>query len=122
MKEVLLKTPVHLFFNSMAVNLNADKAADTELAIKVTFSDLDQSYLLTLKNSVLHHKAVAKDTIADATLTLTQPLFVDMIVGHAGIKDTLFGDDLTVDGSVLDLVKFFSLIEKPEGTFNIVTP
>ena len=49
-------------------------------------------------------------------------MFVDIIIGEAGLKDTLFGDDLSVEGSKLDLISFFSMLDKPMGTFNIVTP
>jgi alkyl sulfatase BDS1-like metallo-beta-lactamase superfamily hydrolase len=45
-----------------------------------------------------------------------------MIAGTAGIKDTIMSDDLKVTGSKIDLVRFFSLIEKAPGTFAIVTP
>jgi alkyl sulfatase BDS1-like metallo-beta-lactamase superfamily hydrolase len=45
-----------------------------------------------------------------------------MIVGEAGLKDTLFSDELSLEGSKLDLISFFSMLDKPMGTFNIVTP
>ena len=44
-----------------------------------------------------------------------------MMVGTAGVKDTLLSDDLKIDGSKIDLVRFFSLIDKAPGTFQIVT-
>ncbi len=122
MKEVLLKTPVANFFDSMAVRLLADKAEGVSTTVKITFTDLNESYLLTVHNSVLRHNKVAADAKADATLTLTQPLFVSIIVGEAGLKDTLFSDDLSIEGSKLDLISFFSMLDKPMGTFNIVTP
>ena len=34
----------------------------------------------------------------------------------------LFSDDLAVEGSRLDLLAFFSLLDRPDGTFPIVTP
>jgi len=122
MKEVLLKTPVANFFDSMSVRLIADKAEGENVSVKITFTDLNESYLLTVNNSVMHHQKVAANAQADATLKLTQPLFVSIIVGEAGLKDTLFGDDLSVEGSKLDLINFFSMLDKPLGTFNIVTP
>lgn len=122
MKEVLLKTPVANFFDSMSVRLIADKAEGENVSVKITFTDLNESYLLTVNNSVMHHQKVAANAQADATLKLTQPLFVSIIVGEAGLKDTLFGDDLSVEGSKLDLIHFFSMLDKPLGTFNIVTP
>jgi len=122
MEGVLLKTPVGNFFDSMAVRLNGPKAEGKKISIKIVFTDLNESYLLSLNNSVLRHKKVAMDAPADATLNLTQPLLVDIIIGKAGLKDTLFGDDLSVDGSKLDLISFFSLLDQPKGNFNIVTP
>lgn len=122
MKEVLMKTPVANFFDSMSVRLKADDAAGKQLTVKVHFTDLNESHLLSLNNSVMHHKKVPHNTPADATLNLTQPLFVKIIIGEAGLKDTLFGDELSVEGSKLDLISFFSMLDKPDGTFNIVTP
>ncbi len=122
MKEVLMETSVDKFFDSMTVRLIADKAEGKKLNVKVTFTDLNQSHLLMLDNSVLHHKQVDKNTPADATLNLTQALFVKIIIGEAGLKETLFGDELSIEGSKLDLISFFGLLDKPEGTFNIVTP
>jgi alkyl sulfatase BDS1-like metallo-beta-lactamase superfamily hydrolase len=34
----------------------------------------------------------------------------------------IFSDQLGVDGSRLDLLSFFSLLDRPEGNFPIVTP
>ncbi|WP_242634308.1 alkyl/aryl-sulfatase [Marinobacter salicampi] len=122
MRDVLLNTPVALFFDSMAVRLKAEEAAGENTTIKITFTDLNESYLLTLQNSVLHNRLVRADTPADATLTLTRPLFVDLLVGNAGLKELLFSDDISFAGSRLDLIGFFSMLEKPEGRFNIVLP
>jgi len=124
MKNILLKTPVDILFDSMSVNLNGPKAEGIELDIEVNFSDLGLSYLLSLKNSVLHHRSLDKSETrkVDVTLTLSQPLFIDILVGDASLQTTLFGDDLSITGSKLDLLNFLSLLDKQEGTFNIVTP
>ena len=122
MREILMNTPVAEFFDSMAVRLNADDAEGKHMSIKVTFTDLDQSYLLTLENSVLHNRLTARNTPADATLSVTRPMFVDLLVGKAGLKELLFSDDIHFEGSRLDLIRFFSMLDKPEGRFNIVTP
>ena len=58
---------------------------------------------------------------ANAPLALTKDIFVKMIAGTAGVKDTLMSDDLKVTGSKIDLVRFFGLIDKAPGTFPIVT-
>lgn len=55
-------------------------------------------------------------------MTLTKPLFINIIAGTANVKNTLMSDDLKIGGSKIDLVRFFSLIDKAPGTFAIVTP
>ena len=122
MREVLLNTPVARFFDSMAVRLKAEDAEGEHLSVKITFTDLEESYLLTLQNSVLHNHLTSTETPADATLRLTRPMFVDLLVGRAGLKELLFSDDISFEGSRLDLIRFFSMLDKPEGRFNIVTP
>lgn len=120
--EVIRRTPVHRFFDSMATRLNGPDAEGVELRVKIEFTDLDESYLLNIENAVLHHRPATPGMEADVTLILTHELFIQMLIGKAGLRDTLFSDELEVEGDVLDLLKFFSLIDKPDGTFNIVTP
>jgi alkyl sulfatase BDS1-like metallo-beta-lactamase superfamily hydrolase len=49
-------------------------------------------------------------------------VFLAMLTGRAGLKDLILSDEVELRGSKLDLLKFFSLLDKPDGRFNIVTP
>ena len=124
MKEIFLQTPVSNFFDTLSVRLKAEDAADKDWRIAIRFTDLQQNYLLWIENAVLHYRPLAENETpaTDATLNLTHPLFVSMLTGEAGIKDTLFSDNLSVDGSTLDLIRFFSLFEQPDPAFAIVLP
>ena len=106
----------------MAVRLKAEDAEGESATIKITFTDLEESYLLTLRNSVLHNRLTSEDTPADATLRLTRPLFVDLLIGKAGLKELLFSDEISFEGSKLDLIGFFSMLDQPQGRVNIVIP
>ena len=61
------------------------------------------------------------DKDANATLTLTKAFFLQMMAGQAGAKDLLLSDQTRIDGSTVDLGRFFAMIEKAPGTFPIVT-
>jgi len=122
MADVLRRTPVDRFFQSMSVRLDAEKADGVDMAVAITFSDLEQTYLLSVKNSVMHHREASPAQAANASLQLTRELFVRMLTGDVGLRETLTSDELEVDGSVLDLVRFFTLFSTPDGLFNIVTP
>jgi alkyl sulfatase BDS1-like metallo-beta-lactamase superfamily hydrolase len=122
LKGVLEETPVSYFFDSMAVRLKGLKAEGKTLAVNITFTDINESYELKLENSVLHHRRARPGSQPDVIIKVTHDLFIRMLIGQAGIKDTIFSDDLSVEGSKIDLIKFLLLFEKPSGTFNIVTP
>lgn len=120
--DMLQHTPIERFLEAMAAGINAEKADGLQLKINLVFSDSPgDSYVLQLSNSVLHHKKAPAATDANATLTLTKPFFLRMMTGSAGAKDLLLSDQTKIEGSTLDLGRFFSLIDKAAGTFPIVT-
>lgn len=119
--DMLAHTPIERFLEAMAANLNGPAAANANFKINLVFSDLKESHVLWIEHAVLHHKRGEPEADANATLTLTKPLFLKMVVGTAGVKDTLLSDELKVGGSTIDLVRFFALIDKAPGNFAIVT-
>jgi alkyl sulfatase BDS1-like metallo-beta-lactamase superfamily hydrolase len=121
-RDLMKHTPLPLMFGSMAVRLKGPEADGEKLSIKMVFTDLDESYLLRVENAVLHHREARPGENADAVLTLTHELFLDLALKTAPIQDVLLSDDLSIEGSKLALLKFFSLQDQPDGLFSIVTP
>ena len=119
--EMLMQTPVERFLEAMAGGLDGPAAEGKDLKINLVLSDIKESYVLWIENAVLHFRKAAPASDANATLTLTKPIFIKMMAGTAGVKDTLLSDDLQIGGSKIDLVRFFGLIDKAPGTFAIVT-
>jgi len=126
MKDMFLQTPVSNFFDTMAVRLKSEDADNKNWQVKINFTDLNESHLLWIENSVLHHRLLDSETPLEqkvnATLSLPRPLFVDMLIGEAGIKEMVSSDDLSVEGSKIDLIRFLTLFEKPTTSFGIVLP
>jgi alkyl sulfatase BDS1-like metallo-beta-lactamase superfamily hydrolase len=120
-QEMLQYTPIERFLERMAASINGPKAAETPLKINLAFSDLNENYVLQVENGVLHFHKAPHAADANATLTLTKSFFLQMMTGQAGAKDLLLSDQTKIDGSRIDLAKFFGLIEKAPGTFPIVT-
>ncbi len=117
------EVPTYLFFESMAASLNADKAEDKNYVINIRMTDTDEQFVLWIENSVLHHKLKqAPVADANASIEMTRALFVGLITGQTKVTELLSSDDLTLSGSKLDLLGFFSLFEAKVANFNIVTP
>jgi alkyl sulfatase BDS1-like metallo-beta-lactamase superfamily hydrolase len=110
------------FFYVMAAQLDAEAAEGVELTLNFYFTDLYENHVLRLKNSVLHHRQAPHDDEADATLAVSHDLFLDMALGTASVKDLIFSDELSIEGSKIALARFFALQDKPDGGFPVVTP
>lgn len=104
------------------VALNGPDAEDVTLNIRFNFRDVGEQYTVTVENSVLTYRKGEAGKTADATLTLTRPMLVKLVTKQVGIKEVLTSPDIKVSGSTLDLIKFFSLLDKPDLIFPIVTP
>lgn len=120
--DLLNQTSPEQFMQMFQVALNGPKADDVDLVINMQFKDVGEQFAVTVRNSVLRYRkgAVARD--ADATLVLTRPMLVRLMTKQAGIKDVLTSPELKASGSTLDLIQFFSLMDKPDLVFPIVTP
>ncbi|WP_369601008.1 alkyl sulfatase dimerization domain-containing protein [Hahella sp. SMD15-11] len=116
MKNVLMHTPPERFLDTLAASLNGPRAEGVQLRIRLHLTDLNQSWLLRVDNAVLQPEPDDLSAEADATLHLTRELFVDILIGNASLKRLIPGDELRTEGSVLALIRFFSLLDKPGGT------
>jgi alkyl sulfatase BDS1-like metallo-beta-lactamase superfamily hydrolase len=120
--EVLRHLPADAFFEAMASRLNGPKADGKSLRLNFTFTDLGENWVLSLDDAVLHARQRDADPNAAATLKLTRDFLVKLATQQAGLREMLFSDDLAVEGSRLELLSFFSLLDSPDGRFPIVTP
>lgn len=121
-RQLLAQTPVENFLDAVATHLNGPEAEDVNLMINMTLTDIDENYVLWIENSVLHHRKQAPDPSANATLNLSHALFLDILLSEASVSEILFSDDLSVEGSRIDLLRFFALIDPFDSAFNIIEP
>ena len=120
--SMLKHIPLSKFFDSMCARLNGPEADGKELAVNITFTDKQETYVLKVENAVLHHKKADADPQATATLSLTYQLFLKMFTGQIKMADAVGTGEMELEGNLDDLVQLFSLLSRPQGFFNIVTP
>ena len=65
---------------------------------------------------------IMADPNANATLKISHELFLDMVLGSASVKDLIFSDQLSIDGSKIDLARFFALQDQTKEAFEMVLP
>ncbi len=120
--DMLKETPLEQFFYLMGAMLDAGKAEGEDYVIAIDFTDIGETHVLEVENAVLHHRTGAPRRPANATIRITHALFIALLTGDAGLRDTLFSDDVSVEGSKMDLIGFFGLLDRPDEVFAVVTP
>ena len=120
--DLLQETPISRFLESMSARINGPSAEGKNLVVNIVFTDIKESYVMSLENAVLHHRQAPPEPEANATVELTKELYLLLAVGKVSVKDLVMSDDVKFKGSKIDLIRFFSLIEQPTGDFAIVTP
>ena len=121
-KAFLQEVPLLEFMKALSVTLDAEKAEGEELALNILFTERNQNFVLTIRNSVMYYREAAYDETADASIKISQKLFVGILVGEVDIMEIITSDQLSIEGSLLKLVKFFSLLGESSDEFNIVLP
>ena len=109
-------------FGYLAVRLNGPDAAGRRIVINFEFSDRSEQYLVTLENAVLHHAAGKHSETANATVTLSRPGFLAMMMMGVPVDALLAGDLISIDGDAAAVAELVGLLDTFEFWFNIVTP
>ena len=103
--------------DALAISVNGPRAWDLDLALDITFTDLDTNFRVTLRNGVLIYRERAADPLtAGLTLRLTKGRMIAVLGGNT----TGPGIDLAGDESVL--ASLLGVLEQGDPSFNIITP
>jgi alkyl sulfatase BDS1-like metallo-beta-lactamase superfamily hydrolase len=102
--------------------LEGPKAEGKDTKINMVLTDLGETWVLSLENAVLHAGRRDADASAAATVKLSREMLVRLVTAQVGLRELVFSDELTVEGSRLELLSFLTLLERPGPPFPIVTP
>ncbi len=110
-------TPEQMF-DTFALSVNGPAAWDLDVAVDVTFLDVDTNYRLTLRNGVLVYRKVTADAAtAQATVKLANKL--RLLAFAAGDADS---PGLEIAGDTEALPSILAVLDRPDPNFDIVTP
>ena len=110
------------FFDFLALRLNGLKADGKAIALNFRFPDTNQEYVLSLENSVLNHQSGKQAENADAVITLKRATLNEIMLGQTTFQEKIASGDVQIEGRPQAFGELFSLLDKFELWFNIVTP
>ncbi|ABF09028.1 linear primary-alkylsulfatase [Cupriavidus metallidurans] len=110
------------FFDYLAVRLNADKAAGKAMTLNWQFTDLNQRYAMTLRNSALTYVADAQHAQPTATVTLTKATLDKISLKQLTLPQAMQSGAIRIDGNPQAVAGLFAMLDTFDPAFNIVTP
>jgi alkyl sulfatase BDS1-like metallo-beta-lactamase superfamily hydrolase len=109
-------------FDSVAVRIDGPLAWDDHLVIGWRITDDEASYVLELRNGVLHHRTVDELPSGVPTFTLTRRALIGLVTGQLDLAAALGDGTVQIDGDPGALVRLVGYVAAVDPDFNIVTP
>lgn len=119
--DMLQYTPLERFLDAMAASLDGPRADGVALRINLRLTDGGEAHGLWIENAVLHHRPAPLDGPVDATLTVGKVDFLRLLTGQAQAPALLASGQARVEGNLAALQQLFGLLDRPAGSFPIVT-
>ena len=113
---------IPMFFDYLAVRLNADRAAGKVMTINWVFTDRNERYAMTLNNSALTYRADAAHAGPTATITLAKPVLDSILAGKVKMGDAISQGQLEMAGDRQSVAALFGMLDSFSPDFAIVTP
>jgi len=122
--DVAKAMSIELFLDYLAIRINPDKATGKKMSFNLEFTDLKETYFLTLENSVFFYTKdkIGKKSTADLQLTRTT-LDEIIIGGQAKFRELVDnGTVKVVNGEIDRFYELISMLDTFEFWFNIIEP
>ncbi len=120
--DVLQALDTGMFFDLMAVRLDADKAAGKHLVINWQLSDTEENYRLNLEHSTLTYRENEQDDAAQATVVMTRETLNQILLRRTTFPDAVKAGEITISGEPSAFFGLLQMLEVPSGNFPIVEP
>jgi alkyl sulfatase BDS1-like metallo-beta-lactamase superfamily hydrolase len=108
-------TPEQLL-DAIAISVDGPTAWDLDLSIDLTFTDLDRTFQVTLRNGVLIYREADAGTDAAASVSVAKMRLLALMGGDHDSP----GVEITGDASQVSAL--LSVLDSGDPSFNIVTP
>lgn len=120
--DVVRGLPLELLFDFISIRLNHRKTDGQKAAIKLVFTDLNETWALELSNSVLNNTRGRVLKNPDVTLTLTRPAFLALVLQGKPLAELIQAGQIKMEGEPKALGTVFANVENFDPNFKIVTP
>jgi alkyl sulfatase BDS1-like metallo-beta-lactamase superfamily hydrolase len=120
--RVAAMMPMEMFFDFLAIRVNAERADGLSLLIDWEMEDENGCWRLTLSHCALSHRPGSHGKAAQATVRMNRAGLSAVLVGGTPFADALAQGSIPVDGDVEAVKSLFSLFDRFAPNFNVIEP
>jgi alkyl sulfatase BDS1-like metallo-beta-lactamase superfamily hydrolase len=113
--------PVGLLFDFVAVHVIGEKAADVDVRINCTFSDIGGDWTMWVRHGVLNAREGHVDDV-QLTVRGPKPAIARLLLQPGGAAEVIASAAVTADGDTTALDTLTSVMDAFDTRFNIATP
>jgi len=121
-RDMVTAMTTDLFFDALAVRLNAQRATGKRAKINWVFTDTKEKLLLNLENATLTHMMGESAADADATITLARATFNKITTKETTIPAAMQAGEIKIVGDASKLALVFGALDEFKPMFEILTP
>ncbi|GGD07208.1 alkyl/aryl-sulfatase [Halopseudomonas salina] len=120
--DLLQALEAGMFFDLLAVRLDAEKAAGQHLVINWSLTDIDEQYRLNLQNATLTYRAGSLAENPDASVNMTRKTLDRILLRELTFPEAVKAGEIKVEGDPRAFFGLLQMIEEPSANFPIIEP
>ena len=120
--DVVRAMSPHLFFDYLAVRLDAERAEGKRIVLDWVLADRGARYRLNLENCALTYLAEPGHGTADASVTLERAVLDRLVLRETTLDEALRAGVVLIEGDATKVVELFALLDDFRLMFEIVEP
>ncbi len=121
-RETLAALRTGQLWDVLGVRLNGPKAEGKHIVLNWSFTDTNESFMLTLENCALTYIAGAQAAAADASFTLPRSALDEVIAKQTSFPEAVASGKIKFTGNAMRLSELMALMDEFPRMFEIVEP
>ncbi len=121
-RETLAALRTGQLWDVLGVRLNGPKAEGKHIVLNWSFTDTNETFILTLENCALTYIAGAQAAAADAGFTLARSTLDEVIAKQTSFPESVASGKIKFTGNAMRLAELMALMDEFPRMFEIVEP
>src|SRR6266849_5726346 len=121
-RETLTALRTGQLWDVLGVRLNGPKAEGKHIVLNWSFTDTNETFILTLENCALTYVAGAQAAAADAGFTLARGTLDEVIAKQTSFPEAVAAGKIKFSGNPMRLAELMALMDEFPRMFEIVEP